>query len=260
MHIAKKYDDALMFVLPSDHLIKMNKIFLRTLRDACEVAEQGENLVTIGITPDEPETSYGYIRFDAEQAIGRAFKVEQFVEKPNLERAKAYLASGQYMWNSGMFTWKVSTILKNMETFLPDTYAGLCRIREAIGTEHESEVLVKEFTAFKSESIDYGIMEKASNIYILTSAFGWDDVGSWLAVGRIQHTNEFGNVVSGNAVTVDTVNTIIQGGKKLIATVGLENMIVVDTEDALLICEKNHAGDIKKVLENLRICNRTEYL
>ena len=260
MHIAKKYDDALMFVLPSDHLIKMNKIFLRTLRDACEVAEQGENLVTIGITPDEPETSYGYIRFDAEHSLGRAFKVEQFVEKPNLERAKSYLASGQYMWNSGMFTWKVSTILKNMQRYLPDTYAGLCRIREAIGTEKEKDVLVQEFTAFKSESIDYGIMEKASNIYILTSAFGWDDVGSWLAVGRIQKTNEFGNVVSGNAVTVDTQNTIIQGGKKLIATVGLENMIVVDTEDALLICEKEHAGDIKKVLENLRICNRTEYL
>lgn len=260
MHIKKKYEDALMFVLPSDHLIKMNKIFLRTLRDACEVAAQGENLVTIGVTPDEPETSYGYIRFDAEQTIGRAFKVEQFVEKPNLEKAKAYLASGQYMWNSGMFTWKVSTILKNMEKFLPETYEGLCRIGEAIGTEQEKEVLVKEFTAFKSESIDYGIMEKADNIYILTSAFGWDDVGSWLAVGRIQTTNEFGNVVSGNAITVDTLNTIIQGGKKLIATVGLENMIIVDTDDALLICEKEHAGDIKKVLENLRICNRTQYL
>ena len=161
MHIAKKYDDALMFVLPSDHLIKMNKIFLRTLRDACEVAEQGENLVTIGITPDEPETSYGYIRFDAEHSLGRAFKVEQFVEKPNLERAKSYLASGQYMWNSGMFTWKVSTILKNMQRYLPDTYAGLCHIREAIGTEKEKDVLVQEFTTFKSESIDYGIMEKA---------------------------------------------------------------------------------------------------
>lgn len=260
MHISKKYDDALMFVLPSDHLIKMNKIFLRTLKDACEVAEQGENLVTIGITPDEPETSYGYIRFDAEHSVGRAFKVEQFVEKPNLERAKAYLASGQYMWNSGMFTWKVSTILNNMQQFLPETFEGLCRIREAIGTEQENEVLVKEFTAFKSESIDYGIMEKAANIYILTSAFGWDDVGSWLAVGRIQKTNEFGNVVSGNAITVDTQNTIIQGGKKLIATVGLENMIIVDTEDALLICEKEHAADIKKVLENLRMCNRTEYL
>lgn len=260
IHIAKKYEDALMFVLPSDHLIKMNNIFLRSLRDACDVAEQGENLVTIGITPNAPETGYGYIRFDAEHALGRAFRVEQFVEKPSMERAKEYLASGQYMWNSGMFTWKVSTILENIRAFMPETYEGLQRIGQAIGTEQEKEVLTREFMGFKSESIDYGIMEKASNIYILTSAFGWDDVGSWLAVGRIQQTNEFGNVISGNVVTVDTQNTIIQGTKKLIATVGLENMIIVDTEDALLVCDKDHAGEIKKVLENLKICNRTEYL
>ena len=243
VHIAKKYEDALMFVLPSDHLIKMHKIFLRSLQDACDVAEQGENLVTIGITPSSPETGYGYIRFDAEHTLCRAFKVEQFVEKPNLEKAKEYLASGLYMWNSGMFTWKVSTILKNIQTFMPQTYEGLQRIGQAIGTEQEKEVLVREFTAFKSESIDYGIMEKASNIYILTSAFGWDDVGSWLAVGRIKKTNDLGNVVNGNAITVDTQNTIIQGDKKLIATVGLENMIIVDTPDALLVCEKDHAGE-----------------
>lgn len=260
IHIAKKYEDAVMFVLPSDHLIKMNKIFVNTLKDASEVAEAGSNLVTIGITPDEPETSYGYIRFDTEKVLGRAFAVEQFVEKPNLETAKTYLESGQYMWNSGMFVWKISTIMENLKKHMPETFEGLCRIREAIGTEQEDKVLKEEFVGFKSESIDYGIMEKAENIFILTSAFGWDDVGSWLAVGRIQKTNEFKNVIIGNAVTVDTQNTIIQGGDKLIATVGLENMIIVDTEDALLVCEKDHAGDIKKVLENLRICNRTEYL
>ena len=149
---------------------------------------------------------------------------------------------------------------KNLQTFLPEMHQGLCRIGEAIGTEQEQDVLVKEFMAFQSVSIDYGIMEKATNIYILSGSFGWDDVGSWLAVGRIQSSDEFGNVIAGSVVTVDTQNTIIQGGKKLIATVGLENMIVVDTEDALLICEKDHAGDIKKILENLRIANKTQYL
>ena len=124
----------------------------------------------------------------------------------------------------------------------------------------EEQVLEREFHAFKAESIDYGVMEKAKNIYILSGAFGWDDVGSWLAVSRIKRSNELGNVVDGNVVTVDTRNTTIQGGGKLIAAVGLEDMIVVDSEDALLICEKDHAGDIKKVLENLKICNRTEYL
>ena len=192
--------------------------------------------------------------------MGSAFAVENFVEKPDLETAKAYLASEQYLWNSGMFIWKTSTILKNLQTYLPETYRGLYKIGEAIGKPMEEQVLEREFQAFEAESIDYGVMEKAKNIYILSGAFGWDDVGSWLAVGRIKRSNELGNVVNGNVVTVDTRNTTIQGSEKLIAAVGLEDMIVVDSEDALLICEKDHAGDIKKVLENLKICNRTEYL
>ena len=253
VHMQKKYGDAIMMVLPSDHLIKYTSIFVNTLSDACEVAEQGENLVTLGITPDAPETGYGYIKFMPDKTLGRAFAVERFVEKPNLETAKTYVASEQYLWNSGMFIWKVSTILDNMKTYLPETYEGLERIQAAIGTEQQETVLEKEFYEFQSESIDYGIMEKAKNIYILTGAFGWDDVGSWLAVGRIKASNEFGNVVSGHVVTVNTKNSIIQGGEKLIATVGLQDVIVVDTEDALLICDKDSAGDIKKVLENLRI-------
>ena len=260
VHIAKKYGDAVMMVLPSDHLIKYTSLFLNTLSDACEVAEQGGNLVTLGIAPDCPETGYGYIKFQPEQTLGRAFAVERFVEKPDLETAKAYLASEQYLWNSGMFIWKTSTILKNLQTYLPETYRGLYKIGEAIGTPMEEQVLEREFQAFEAESIDYGVMEKAKNIYILSGAFVWDDVGSWLAVSRIKRSNELGNVVNGNVVTVDTRNTTIQGSEKLIAAVGLEDMIVVDSEDALLICEKDHAGDIKKVLENLKICNRTEYL
>lgn len=260
MHIAKKYEDAVMFVLPSDHLIKYNAMYLDTLRRASEVAEEGENLVTLGIMPDYPETGYGYIKFQPDARKGVAFEVERFVEKPDLETAKRYLATEQYLWNSGMFIWRISTILHNMEKYLPETYAGLGRIRDAIGTSEENEVLEKEFALFKSESIDYGIMEKADHIYTLPGSFGWDDVGSWNAVERIQPANEFGNVVNGNAVTVDTKRCIIQGGKKLIATVGLEDIIIVDTDDALLVCEKGDAGEIKKVLENLKICNRTEYL
>lgn len=260
IHMQKKYGDAIMMVLPSDHLIKYASIFVNTLADACEVAEQGENLVTLGITPDSPETGYGYIKFVPDRTLGRAFAVDRFVEKPNWETAKEYVASEQYFWNSGMFIWKVSTILNNIKMYLPETFAGLERIREAIGTEHQDDVLEKEFCAFPSESIDYGIMEKASNIYILTGSFGWDDVGSWLAVERIKTSNEFGNVINGNVVTVNTKNSIIQGGEKLIATVGLQDIIVVDTDDALLICAKDSAGDIKKVLENLRICNQIKYL
>lgn len=260
VHMEKKYGDAVMLVLPSDHLIKYNSIFVNTLEDACTVAEQGENLVTIGITPDCPETGYGYIKFAPEKTLGRAFAVEKFVEKPDLETAKEYLASEQYLWNSGMFIWKVSSILKNLESHLPDTCEGLRKIQKAIGTSEQEEILEREFQGFLSESIDYGIMEKAENIYILSGSFGWDDVGSWLAVGRIKKSNEFGNVITGNAVTVNTKNSIIEGSGKLVATVGLSDVIIVDTEDALLVCDKESAGDIKKILENLKICNRTEYL
>lgn len=260
IHMEKRYGDAVMFVLPSDHLIKYDSIFLNTLSDAAAIAEEGEGLVTLGITPDYPETGYGYIKFRPKETLGRAFRVERFVEKPDLETAKNYLASEQYLWNSGMFIWKVSTILGALKTYLPETYAGLQRIQKAIGTEEEREVLEREFSALRGESIDYGVMEKAKDIYTLSGSFGWDDVGSWLAVGRIKRSNEFGNVIDGNIVTVDTKDCIIQGGKRLIAMVGLEDIIVVDTDDALLICEKDSAGDIKKVLENLKRCNRTEFL
>ena len=143
---------------------------------------------------------------------------------------------------------------------MPDICSHLHIIKESIGTSEYEMVLDKEFHAMEAQSIDYGIMEKAEDIYVLPGTFGWDDVGSWLAVERIKKTNEFGNVVNGNIITVNTKNCIIQGDKKLIATVGLEDLIVVDTEDATLICAKDSAGDIKKVLENLKICNRDEYI
>ena len=260
IHIAQKYDDAIMFVLPSDHLIKFTNMFLKTLETGADVAENNTNLVTIGITPDYPETGYGYIKFDPRRTEGQAYAVERFVEKPSLEVAKEYLSTEEYLWNSGMFIWKVSSILKNMQKLMPDTYESLIKIKEAIGTPQQDSILEKEFYNMQSQSIDYGIMEKADNIYILPGTFGWDDVGSWLAVERIKKTNEFGNAVAGNIITVNTHNCIIQGDKKLIAIVGMEDTIVVDTKDATLICAKDSAGDIKKVTENLKICNRNEYI
>ncbi len=260
VHIAKKYEDATMVVLPSDHLIRYNSMFINTLKDASEIAQKDSNLVTIGITPDYPETGYGYIKFNPDICEGRSFIVDRFVEKPSLEVAKEYLATDEYLWNSGMFVWKVSSILQKMKELLPEIYEGLLKIQNAIGTPEEEEILEKEFHDLQSISIDYGIMEKSKNIYTLPGTFGWDDVGSWLAVKRIKKSNEFGNVVNGNVITIETKNCIIEGSKKLIATVGLENLIIVDTQDATLICEKDSAGDIKKILENLKICNRNEYL
>lgn len=262
-YIRKKYEDAIMVVLPSDHLIKFNGIFINTLKDAIQVAEENDNMVTIGITPTYPETGYGYINFGDEKQgahSNNVYEVERFVEKPHLELAKEYLSSGKYLWNSGMFVWKASTILAQFEQLLPETYKGLMKIEEAIGTSYEEQVLTREFGNFTSESIDYGIMEKTKAIYTLPGSFGWDDVGSWLALERFNKTNENGNVVSGNVISIDTKNTIVQGSGKLIATIGLEDLIIVDTEDAMLICAKDSTQDVKKVIENLKICNRNEYL
>ena len=253
-------EDATMIVLASDHLIKNNDIVIDTLRSGCEVAESGANLVTLGITPNYPETGYGYIKYNKDSKSGDAFEVEAFVEKPDLDTAKKYLAAGDYLWNSGMFVWKVSTILDCFRKFMPSTYDGLMKIKAAVGTPDEDAVLQEQFPTLESQSVDYGIMEKAENIFILPGIFGWDDVGSWLAVGRIKKNDENGNVIGGNVVAVNTQNCVIEGSEKLIATVGLRDMVVVDTEDAILISTKENAGEIKQVLAKLREQNKNQYL
>ena len=260
IHISQKYEDAIMIVLPSDHLIKHNDIFINTFTESCKVAETADNLVTIGITPNYPETGYGYIKYNNKKEDGNAYKVDKFVEKPSLEVAMEYLESGNYLWNSGMFAWKTSTILGNFKKYMPETYEGLMKIKAAIGTADEKKVLVTEFPNLESQSVDYGIMEKAKNIYILSGNFGWDDVGSWLAVGRIKNVNEDNNVVNGNVVTVNTENCIIEGSEKLIATVGLRDIIIVDTPDAILISTKENSGEIKQILTKLRETKKEEYL
>lgn len=260
IHVHAKNDDAIMIVLPSDHLIKNQKAFVKTLKEACDVAEEGENLVTIGITPNYPETGYGYIHYDKQNCLLSANAVKKFVEKPNAQLAEEYLESGEYLWNSGMFVWKVSTILQKYQELMPDIYEGLCVIQKSIGTDSYIETLNKEFQAFRSESVDYGIMEHAKNIYSLPGNFGWDDVGSWLAVGRIKEHDTNDNIVNGNVVTVDTKDCIIEGQDKLIATVGLCDIVIVDTKDALLVCDKKSTGNIKNVLSQLRDLDKTCYL
>lgn len=260
IHIAQKYDDALMLVLPSDHLIKDTLTFTDILSEACEIAAMQQNLVTIGITPNYPETGYGYIKLDKSASCRHAFAVDRFVEKPHYELAKEYVDSGEYFWNSGMFVWKVSSIIHNLRTYLPAMYQGLLEIKLSIGTSAETAVLEAVFPTLEAISIDYGIMEKAQHIYILPGAFGWDDVGSWLAIERVKTADPANNTITGNAILVNSTGCIIEGGDKLIAAVGLKNVIIVDAGDAVLVCSKDAAGDIRKVLEELRNTERTEYL
>ena len=252
--INKKYDDAIMLVLPSDHLIKYEDIYISTLKKAVKAAKEGKNLITVGITPTYPETGYGYINFGEEK--GDVFEVKKFVEKPDLKTAKSYLSSGKYLWNSGMFVWKISSIMKNLSLFMPDVYEGALKIGESFGGENFSSMLENEFEKFPSESIDFGIMEKAEDIYTIPGSFGWDDVGSWLAVERINETDEFKNFTEGDVMLYDTKRTTICGGKRLIAAVGARDIIIVDTDDVLLVCSKNSTQDVKQIIAQLKEKNR----
>ena len=254
--IQKKYGDAMMLVLPSDHLIGYENIYIKTLQTAIRTAEEGNNLVTIGITPAYPETGYGYINFGKE--AGDAYEVERFVEKPDLPTAKKYLASGKYLWNSGMFVWKASAIMYNMKQFMPEIHDGAVRIGDSYGTDSYEDILIKEFTAFTSESVDFGIMEKASDIYTIPGSFGWDDVGSWLAVERINETDDKKNYFDGDVIAVDSERTTVCGGKRLVAAIGTRDIVIVDTDDVLLVCSKNNTQDVKKVIAQLKEHGRND--
>ncbi len=251
-YMLSRGEDAVMMVLASDHLIRQESIFRNVMREAISLAEEGENIVTIGISPHYPETGYGYIKRNVDIARGNANPVECFVEKPSRKMAEQYLRSGEYLWNSGMFVMKASTVMRAMETYLPEVYAGLRRIGAGIGTPQEQAVLREVFLEMPSVSIDYGVMEKAKNIYALPGAFGWDDVGSWLAMQRYKSIDEDNNVIVGNVAIADAHNCIIEAKDRLIAAVGLDGIVVVDTEDATLIGDKEHIEEIKKLLEKLR--------
>ena len=253
VHVLKKYgDDTLMAVLPSDHLIQDSDSYLDVLKRACDFAQHGSKLITIGIQPDRPETGYGYIQYQKNDHGDQPYSVERFVEKPDLETAKKYLASGNFLWNSGMFIWKASALLENIRQFLPDMYAGLVRIQAAIGTKDEAAVVDTVYRGFQTISIDYGIMEKADCIWVFPGDFGWDDVGSWQAIYRLAQKDAEENALQGNVITANTRHSLIRGSKKMIAVVGLEDLIVIDTEDVLLICNGKNTEEIKTVLEKLR--------
>lgn len=256
--IKQKYGNAVMLVLPSDHLIKYENIYTRTLCNAIVKATEDNNLVTIGITPTYPETGYGYINFGEES--GNTYKVERFVEKPDLRTAKKYLSSGKYLWNSGMFVWQVSAIEERFREFMPEVFTGAEKIGKSFGTDSFEEILEREYNNFPSESIDFGIMEKSDNIYTINGSFGWDDVGSWLAVERINETDDNQNYIEGDVIAENCKRTTVCGGKRLVAAVGIEDIIIVDTDDAVLVCSKNTTQDVKKIIAHLKQNNRTEFI
>ncbi|MFE5324207.1 mannose-1-phosphate guanylyltransferase [Paenibacillus sp. NPDC056579] len=262
--IEEKFPESTMIVLPSDHIVENEDRFINILKTAANACEQDEDsLVTLGITPNYPETGYGYIESTKNYLTINninVFRVSKFVEKPNLEKAKEYLAAGNFYWNSGIFIWKVRTIRKYIEQFMPEMNDLLETMKVAFINKDKIEVIKNEFHKMPDQSIDYGIMEKVDNIYVIPCIFGWDDVGSWTALERINDKDEHGNVIKGNILSIDTKDSIIESNGKLIATLGIEDLIIIDTEDVTLICSKDRAQEIKSIIKELREQKMEKYL
>jgi len=259
MEIVKKYEDGVMCVAASDHFIKDEDEYERVMKTAISLAEEKDALVTIGIKPTFPSTGYGYIKSNRETEA-EYYAVEEFVEKPDLETAKEYLASGEYAWNSGMFVWKASVILDYFEKLLPDIYECLITIGDAMGTEREQEVIREVYPVIPKISVDYGIMERAKGVLMVEGDFGWNDVGSFDALEVIYDKDENGNVVLANGCLIDSKGCILYGnGDKLIATLGLQDVVIAQTKDIVLVCDKNRAQDIKLIPEALAASGKDFY-
>jgi mannose-1-phosphate guanylyltransferase len=257
-------DEGVMVVLPADHLITNVKEFKSVTMQAAKFAFETNNLVTLGITPDNPSTGYGYIQrgdFVKKFNGNKIYKVKTFAEKPNLETAQRFLESGDFYWNSGMFIWKASKILKEIEEKLPELHEGLMEIKPALGKKNQDAILEDVYRRLRGISIDYGIMQTSQDVYVIPTQMGWNDVGSWEVVYDISEKDK--NKNSGefkDIVQVDSGENYVHAPNKLVAMVGVKNLIVVDTGDAILICRKNKSQDVKEIVEQLKKTGMDEYI
>lgn len=244
-------DEAIMVVMPSDHLIKDTDTFKQTVQQAAQLAADGY-LTTFGIYPTAPETGYGYIK--AGEALGeQAYEIEQFVEKPSLEVAKSYIESGDYSWNSGMFCYQVGAFLAALQTTAPEVLSQSQVCFAATDTQRtQIEFDLDQFMQLPDISIDYAVMEKAAKRAVVDSRFDWNDIGSWNAMASLSDSDVAGNRIEGKAVTVDSQNCYIRAGDRLVAVVGVSDLMVVDTTDAVLIAHKDKSQGVKDVVQFLK--------
>jgi mannose-1-phosphate guanylyltransferase/mannose-6-phosphate isomerase len=261
LYLRHKDPEAVMVVLTADHVIKEKEEFLKNIQDAVEIALLG-HLVTFGIVPTRPETGFGYIKFSDKPSsrVKNGYLVDKFVEKPDLALAEEYLARGGYYWNGGIFAWKAEVILKEIETYLPDLYKDLLEIEKGLGKPEEKELIKSVYEQIEGISIDYGVLEKSKKGVMLPAKMGWTDVGSWSALDEVLPKDSNQNIISGNVIDINSKNSIIYADKRLVATVGLEDMVVVDTPDATLVCHKKNAQDVKKVVDEIKKRKMEEHL
>jgi len=254
-----KENDAIMAVLPADHYIAKSSRYLKIVRAALHVAHANGTLVVLGIPPSRPETGFGYI----ERAPGKpleaegvpVFSVRRFTEKPAPKLARKYVSSGRYFWNAGMFFWRVSTFLGNLEKFLPKTHDALMRLAGEIGTSRYARTLARIYPQLENISVDYAILEPstrrsaAPSVFVLPAEVGWSDIGSWTAVYELLARKNGENVSAGRHLALDAHGNFLWSPKKFIAAIGIRDLVVVETEDALLLCPRDRAQDVGKIVK-----------
>ena len=243
--------DTVMGVFPADHLIVGHGAFEKALNTADHLAKKGDNLVTIGIPPTSPSTAYGYIQFDDsdEEVHPGAHRVKSFAEKPHKDLAKRFVASGDFFWNAGMFFWKVNTFLSAMDLYMPELMESLNQIAPRL---QKGESFQDQWDLIEPESIDYGLFEKAKNIYGVSGEFKWNDIGSWDALYDVLNSNDDGNIIRGNGKVLNGKNNLIQSNGKFTAVIGASNLVVVNTEDATLVVPRDKVEDVKELVDFLK--------
>jgi mannose-1-phosphate guanylyltransferase len=263
MFAEKENPDGIMVVSPSDHLIENDDLFKETVLSAVKIADERNGIVTLGISPTYAATGYGYIK-TADEITGkekiRQFKVDRFVEKPDKNTATSYIEQGGYYWNSGLFIFKISVFLDAVKEFAPGLYSDLRKIQADMGNPSFEQTLDTVYRAIKGISVDYGIMEHAKNIYLVEGNFVWNDLGSWESVYQVAPKDKNGNVISGEAILVDSQNSYIKTDNGLIAVVGIDDVIVVQDGNTTLVCKRDKAEEVKKIVEQLRSENKGQFL
>lgn len=262
-HIFLQNANAVVAALPADHLITKVPLFLKKLEAGAVVADERENLVTFGIPPTYPSTGYGYIQFSKEDSLRIKdedfYSVQEFKEKPDVTQAKAFLEAGNYFWNSGMFLWKAETFARKLEEFAPEWYVYWERILQALQDKNEAQIATI-FEDIPSTSIDYALMEKARGVLMCEGNFGWSDVGAWSSLLDIWPKDPEGNALRAKSLLLDSEKNLVYSRDKLTALVGVKDLIVVDTPDALLICRRDLDQKVKNIVERLKEDNKDEYL
>lgn len=258
--IASKNPEAKIIVTPSDHAIFNEIEFINTIDKALEVSSSGEKLVTIGIQPHKPETGYGYIQFNSSDDE-TVKKVKTFTEKPELDLAKKFLESGDFVWNAGLFVWTAKSIISAFERYDVDNASLFKEIEDFYFTKDEYAKIENAYSQAKNISIDYAILEKADNVWVVLGDFGWSDLGAWDSLYELREKNTEKNVIEGNVTTYDVKNCIINGSEdKLIVVEGLEDYLIADNGNALLICKRGNEQQMRTIVKEVKMNKGDEYL